>query len=67
MESTLYLGVFLTQAAEAFSAQAAKLSPEERVEVVEVVERILDSPDQPNATLDALWANPTRAQFRAAA
>ena len=64
MESTLYLGVFLTQAAEAFSAQATKLPPEERVDVVK---RILDSPDQPNATLDALWANPTRAQFRAAA
>ena len=41
------------QAAEALSAQAAKLPPEERVEVVE---RILDSLDQPNVTLDALWA-----------
>ena len=43
----------MSQAAEALSAQAAKLPPEERVEVVE---RILDSLDQPNVTLDGLWA-----------
>ena len=43
----------MSQAAEALSAQAAKLPPEERVEVVE---RILDSLDQPNVKLDALWA-----------
>jgi len=43
----------MSQAAETLSAQAAKLPPEERVEVVE---RILDSLDQPNVTLDALWA-----------
>ena len=43
----------MSQDAEALSAQAAKLPPEERVEVVE---RILDSLDQPNATLEALWA-----------
>ena len=43
----------MSQAAEALSAQAAMLPPEERVEVVE---RILDSLDQPNVTLDALWA-----------
>lgn len=39
--------------AEALSAQAAQLPPTERMEVVE---RILDSLDQPDATLDALWA-----------
>ena len=38
---------------EALSAQAAKLPPEERMEVVE---RILDSLDEPDAALDALWA-----------
>jgi len=43
----------MSQAAEALSAQAAMLPPEERVEVVE---RILDSLDQPNVTLDGLWA-----------
>jgi putative addiction module component (TIGR02574 family) len=43
----------MSQTAEALSAQAAMLPPEERVEVVE---RILDSLDQPNVTLDALWA-----------
>jgi putative addiction module component (TIGR02574 family) len=43
----------MSQSAETLSAQAAKLPPEERVEVVE---RILDSLDQPNVTLDALWA-----------
>jgi putative addiction module component (TIGR02574 family) len=43
----------MSQAAEALSAQAAKLPPEERVEVVE---RILDSLDQRNVTLDGLWA-----------
>jgi putative addiction module component (TIGR02574 family) len=46
-------GVLLAQAAEALSAQATKLPPEERMEVVE---RILDSLDQPDAALDALWA-----------
>lgn len=43
----------MTQAAEVLSAQAAKLPPEERMEVVE---RILDTLDPPNAALDALWA-----------
>lgn len=42
-----------TSTAEALSAQAAQLPPAERMEVVE---RILDSLDQPDATLDALWA-----------
>lgn len=35
------------------SAQAAMLPPEERMEVVEP---ILDSLDEPDATLDGLWA-----------
>jgi len=43
----------MSQAAEALSAQAAKLPPEERLEVVE---RILESLDRPNVTLDGLWA-----------
>lgn len=44
---------FMTLSAEALSTQAAKLPPEERMQVVE---RILDSLDQPDAALDALWA-----------
>lgn len=44
----------MSQTAEALSAQVAKLPPEERMEVIE---RILDSLDQPDATLDTLWAN----------
>jgi putative addiction module component (TIGR02574 family) len=43
----------MSQASEALSAQASQLPPEERMEVVE---RILDSLDQPDAVLDALWA-----------
>lgn len=43
----------MSQAAEALIAQAAKLPPEERVEVVE---RILDSLEQRNVTLGGLWA-----------
>ncbi len=43
----------MTTTAEALSAQAVKLQPEERMEVVE---RILDSLDEPDAALDALWA-----------
>jgi len=42
----------MTTTAEALSAQAVKLPPEERMEVVE---RILDSLDEPDAALDALW------------
>jgi len=52
----------MSQATEALSAQAALLPPEERMEVVE---RILDSLDEPDATLDALWA--TEANNRLAA
>ena len=43
----------MTTAAEALSAQAVKLPPEERMEVVS---RVLDSLDEPDAALDALWA-----------
>lgn len=43
----------MTTTAEALSAQAAKLPPEQRMEVVE---RILDSLDEPDAAIDALWA-----------
>lgn len=43
----------MTNNAEALSAQAVKLPPEERMEVVE---RILDSLDEPDPALDALWA-----------
>ena len=43
----------MTTTAEALSAQAAQLPPAERMQVVE---RILDSLDQPDAALDTLWA-----------
>jgi len=43
----------MTTTAEALSAQAVQLPPEERMKVVE---RILDSLDEPDASLDALWA-----------
>jgi putative addiction module component (TIGR02574 family) len=43
----------MTSTAEAVSAQAVQLPPEERMQVVE---RILDSLDEPDASLDALWA-----------
>ena len=43
----------MTPTAEALSAQAAQLPPAERMQVVE---RILDSLDQPDAALDMLWA-----------
>jgi putative addiction module component (TIGR02574 family) len=43
----------MTTTAEALSAQAVKLPPEERMAVVE---RILDSLDEPDAALDVLWA-----------
>lgn len=39
--------------AETLSAQAVQLPPDERMVLVE---RILDSLDEPDATLDALWA-----------
>lgn len=43
----------MTHAAESLSAQVVQLPPEERMQVVE---RILDSLDEPDAALDALWA-----------
>lgn len=51
-----------TSAAETLSAQAAQLPPAERMEVVE---RILDSLDQPDAPLDALWAKEADARLTA--
>ena len=38
---------------ETLSAQAVQLTPEERMALVE---RILDSLDEPDASIDALWA-----------
>ena len=43
----------MTHTAGALSAQVVKLTPAERMEVVE---RILDSLDQPDSTLESLWA-----------
>ncbi|MES2879251.1 MAG: addiction module protein [Pseudomonadota bacterium] len=43
----------MTLAAETLSAQVVQLPPEERMQVVE---RILDSLDEPDASLEALWA-----------
>lgn len=42
--------------AETLSAQAAQLPPEDRIALAE---RILDSLDEPDTTLDALWAKET--------
>jgi putative addiction module component (TIGR02574 family) len=47
------IGADMTTAARAHGAQVAQLRTAERMEVVE---RILDSLDQPDAALDALWA-----------
>ena len=44
----------MTPTSETLSAQAAQLTPKERIQVVE---RILNSLDQPDAALDVLWAN----------
>ena len=44
----------MTPTSETLCAQAAQLAPEERIQLVE---RILNSLDQPDAALDALWAN----------
>ena len=44
----------MTPTSETLSAQAAQLAPEERIQLVE---RILNSLDQPDAAPDALWAN----------
>lgn len=52
----------MTQAAEAVSAQTVKLPPAERMQVVE---RILDSLDEPDATLDTAWAAEAEARLSA--
>ncbi len=52
----------MNSTAESLSAQASQLPPEERMALVE---RILDSLDEPDASLDALWA--TEADDRLAA
>jgi putative addiction module component (TIGR02574 family) len=44
----------MTNTAEILCAQVVQLPPGERIKVVE---RILDSLDKPDASLDALWAN----------
>ena len=44
----------MTPTSETLSTQAAQLAPEERIQLVE---RILNSLDQPDAALDVLWSN----------
>ena len=44
----------MTPTSETLSTQAAQLAPEERIQLVE---RILNSLDQPDAALGVLWAN----------
>ena len=44
----------MTPTSETLRAQAAQLAPEERIQLVE---RILNSLDQPDAALGVLWAN----------
>ena len=44
----------MTPTPETLIAQAAQLTPEERIQMVE---RILNSLDQPDVALDALWAS----------
>ena len=44
----------MTPTSETLSAQAAQLAPEERIQLVD---RILNSLDQPDAALDVLWSN----------
>lgn len=43
----------MNQTAETLSAQAVQLPPEDRLALVE---RILDSLKEPDASMDALWA-----------
>ena len=43
----------MNQTAETLSAQAVQLPPEDRLALVE---RILNSLDEPDASMDALWA-----------
>ncbi|MBW8465962.1 addiction module protein [Acidovorax sp.] len=54
----------MTPTPEALIAQATQLTPEERIQLVE---RILNSLDQPDVALDALWtseANDRLAAYR---
>ena len=44
----------MTPTSETLSAQTAQLAPEERIQLVE---RILNSLDQPDAALDTLWGH----------
>ena len=44
----------MTPTSETLIAEAAQLTPKKRIQVVE---RILNSLDQPDAALDVLWAN----------
>ena len=44
----------MNSTAETLTAQAVQLPPDERMALVE---RILDSLDEPDMSLDALWAN----------
>ena len=52
----------MTQTAETLSAQAVQLPPEERMAIVE---RILDSLDEPDPSLDDLWAKEADARLAA--
>ena len=52
----------MSQTAEALSEQAAQLPPTERMALVE---RILDSLDVPDPSLDALWAREADARLGA--
>jgi putative addiction module component (TIGR02574 family) len=52
-DHTIKLETAMNPTTETLSAQAVQLPPEERMALVE---RILDSLDEPDASLDALWA-----------
>lgn len=52
----------MNQTAETLSAQAVQLPPEDRLALVE---RILDSLDEPDASMDALWAKEADDQLAA--
>jgi putative addiction module component (TIGR02574 family) len=52
----------MSTTSEALSAQAAQLPSAERIEVVE---RILDSLEQPDALLEALWAEEANVRMAA--
>jgi putative addiction module component (TIGR02574 family) len=48
--------------AKALSAQAMQLSPDERLALVD---QLLDTLDEPDATLDALWAKEAESRLAA--